>query len=521
MKLFNSKSNQTFYNRKPFNSTFVLESAQATGQQMPSFNALMSDAPAVTVLAEAGVPEMSGSPTSAAAGQRFPGFDSLGNGNGNGNGNGSSKPEKTILSPQQHLQPAPSSSLGTMGNQNYRLTQTQPAAVPTTVNGGGGGGVAATPLSQHLLNTSSPQAVANNRNIDSIDGITFNELIHQSREALLEKRELNEEILGDSSIKEAAAPPLPADRPNPVEQTINQINEIKIDKLEELDSKLQFFSTKIINIVQEMWLSSQASENYLKESLAVANKTKIMMKEEFTKLQTAVKPIQQLTTLAEEIREPIINRLTELTTALNNSMEVILNTQAGFINSCRYIRDEDVHLFEVLDYFINETAVQRNHQEAQFAQFNRSFEFLLVKLDAVNRKTVEGVRSETMKALEHIKSELHHQVSSSMAASGANQRAHGSLLASAGGQETHGGRASGADLSPSECFITRKEFATFCEDDKMFSTVMGAAAANNGQHTALHPLDKDIGSGPQELEIQYGNGTRGAPGIEINNGNEN
>lgn len=546
-----SKTNGTVHSRKAFNSS-MLETLGASPSLASGVNALMNDAPAAESVSEM-------NPSMGNLLQRAT-LEGLTNGTGKGG---------------DKQQQASSSSSSQMSNQNYRLAQ---SAVPTlganepengstsqagvnnrnidTLDGGNGAELINRNgfiLGQREVSVSfrgKPETADPNlsslgceqlrsviKDIPKDEESRFYSLCKQimngtkqlkmlppsethnnynqqfeGREGIIEKRELNEQILVDS-VKEAVPPS--SERPNPVEETLNQLNEIKTDKLEELDSKLQFFSTKIINIVQEMWLSSQASENYLKESLALANKTKIMMKEEFGKLQQSVKPIQQLTSLAEEIREPIVNRLTELTTALNNSMEVILNTQAGFINSCRFIRDEDIQLFEVLDYFVNETALQRNQQQTQFAQFNKSFEFLLVKLDAVNRKTIEGVRAETMKVLEHIKGELHHQMVS--ITSGAN-RAQSLLAAGAEHMSRVSAGGGGDDSLPNECFISKKEFSSFCVDEKMFTSALDGAGANAAAHS---PLEKDLSGTQAELDIQYGNGTRGTVGIEINNGNEN
>lgn len=285
-----------------------------------------------------------------------------------------------------------------------------------------------------------------------------------SREATLEKRELNEEIIFEAPRE--SPPSLSESRPTTtlLDETNN---EIKMDRMDDLDSKLQFFSTKIIKIVQEMWLSSQASENYLKQSLQVANKTQILLKDGFEKLQLAVKPVNQMNQLAEEIREPIINRLQELSTALNNSVEVILNTQAEFITRVLQT-DEELKVYEVLDYFINEYRNKssngllqiQNSLHQQSGQFNRSLEFLLLKLETVSKKTIEGVRSETLKVLDNVKDDLHSQISS--------------LSSAHTGSSTRNGahRPMDSHSQPGECFISRKEFATFCLDDsKMFGAV--------------------------------------------------
>ncbi|KAH9511664.1 hypothetical protein DERF_010112 [Dermatophagoides farinae] len=181
-----------------------------------------------------------------------------------------------------------------------------------------------------------------------------------------------------------------------------QTNGNKKLSLEELDSKLQYFATKIIKIVQEMWHASQTSQQYLLETLLVTNETKEMIREEFNRLNGYVKPLNLLASMTDDIRDPIMTRLKEMTTAINNSVAVILNTQS------QYMMRQDEQAYKILTISVSElrnhsTMVSRKVQE-QSIQMNQKFEQIYKSLNQIGRKTIETVGHQL---LDIMKKELH------------------------------------------------------------------------------------------------------------------
>ncbi|XP_027195590.2 uncharacterized protein LOC113790161 isoform X1 [Dermatophagoides pteronyssinus] len=172
--------------------------------------------------------------------------------------------------------------------------------------------------------------------------------------------------------------------------------------LEELDSKLQYFATKIIKIVQEMWHSSQTSQQYLFETLNVANETKEIIREEFKRLNNYVKPLNLLAGMTDDIRDPIMTRLKEMSTAINNSVAVILNTQS------QYMMRQDDQAYKILTISVGElrnhsTIVSRKVQE-QGVQINQKFDQIYKGLNQIGRKTIETVGHQL---LDIVKKEMH------------------------------------------------------------------------------------------------------------------
>lgn len=275
-----------------------------------------------------------------------------------------------------------------------------------------------------------------------------------NEEIVIEQKRLMKEVTGEklNMVEESAAS---------VAHKSHQL--VSNSKLEELDNKLQFFSTKIIKIVQEMWLSSQASESYMKETLSIANKTKTLLKEEFARLQVTLKPINQIGNVAEEIRDPIVTRLREMSTAINNSVGVILNTQAQYFNSIRSMR-EDEQVYEVLDIFFHEMRnksaigmqqVNRTLLE-QSSQLNHSMETILQNLNQIGKKTIDGVKAETGRLMDIVRSELYRI--------GHNYDKR-SFVASVERNMERVSSARGSGQCNQQCFITKEEFAHICNNN--------------------------------------------------------
>lgn len=70
-----------------------------------------------------------------------------------------------------------------------------------------------------------------------------------------------------------------------ISSMLAQMQQLENEKLSQLDAHMDFYSRKIINGVQQLWKSAQATESYLREALEMANKTRSFIKLEFRRLQ--------------------------------------------------------------------------------------------------------------------------------------------------------------------------------------------------------------------------------------------
>lgn len=332
---------------------------------------------------------------------------------------------------------------------------------------------------------------------------------------IVEKRDLDKEkfVIEQKKNKEPNS-----EKVTSMEDNVSQDNKdvLASTKLEELDSKLQFFSTKIINIVQEMWLLSKSSESYMKETLSIANKTNNMMKEEFGKIHSTMKPISKISNLAEEVQDPIINRLKEMYTAINNSVEVILNTQSQYISTFKSIREEE-HYFE-LEMLFNEMRnksglmLQQMDQRLleQNGQLNQSLESFMHNLDQIGKKTYDGVKWETSRLVDTVKSEMFK-----ISQNSANYNAKQSLLAS-GEKHMDNSKSANQDMCNNECFITKDEFAHICIniESKLFDEPEKKPFPQSDARQQQHQTTPNKVAN-ENLFFDPNNNTN----IEINNGN--
>lgn len=119
-------------------------------------------------------------------------------------------------------------------------------------------------------------------------------------------------------------------------------------RLDELDSKLTFFITKIIKIVQEMWSSAQNSEQLALRSLAFANETRQIVQAEFAQItRSMVKPMDNLVNINEEVRDPLMAQIKEMATMANTSFAVIMQTENDLIHTCSKSQEDRDHSSDI------------------------------------------------------------------------------------------------------------------------------------------------------------------------------
>ena len=168
------------------------------------------------------------------------------------------------------------------------------------------------------------------------------------------------------------------------------------EKLTQLDVHIDYFSRKIINTIQEIWRSSQASENYLRDALEMANKTRSVIRQELNRLQELIGPLIRTHDLSD-IREPLEQKLNQLSTTIDDSFNALMISQNSFISSCTRIQEEEEQLYDILDDMLMEIRNKTNVDVVQTNQlivgltelFNRSMDHLDQQIETIGRQISE------------------------------------------------------------------------------------------------------------------------------------
>ncbi|UXI22123.1 hypothetical protein NH340_JMT08066 [Sarcoptes scabiei] len=282
----------------------------------------------------------------------------------------------------------------------------------------------------------------------------------------------NDEIIVQK-LKSNLNKPETNDEKNNLIESINQMNGELNQKLEDLDNKFLFFSTKIIKIVQEMWKSSQSTNYHLKETLDIANHTESLIKTEFNRLKQTMRFLEQLNRIDEKIREPLMTRMQEITSALNNSVEVILNTQSQFI-----LR-QDEQSYKILEIFVNEirnrSLILSKKIQEQNSVMNRRFEQINSNLNQSGRKMIDEISEENLKLFDRFQNELfdlklmigrrqqQQQQNSKQSTLLFNDlESSYATIADVNNDIKSEIKSDGRQKCQNECFINRKEFENIC-----------------------------------------------------------
>lgn len=122
-------------------------------------------------------------------------------------------------------------------------------------------------------------------------------------------------------------------------------------KFKELDSDVEQYTRKIINGIQELWRTSDELKIDLSNTLEQGSKTREMVRQEFQRLQ---EQIPKLEPKLNHISEDLDKKVYELSTTVDNSFATLLVAQNTFIDSCKRIQQEEMHIYEILQQIVYE-----------------------------------------------------------------------------------------------------------------------------------------------------------------------
>ena len=182
-----------------------------------------------------------------------------------------------------------------------------------------------------------------------------------------------------------------------ISSTLNELKQLAVDeKLTQLDVHIDYFSRKIINTIQEVWRTSQSSESYLKEALDMANKSRSLIQSEFRRLQELIGPLTKTTDFSD-IREPLEEKLHQLSSTIDDSFNALMISQNSFISSCNRIQEEEEQLYDVLDDMLIEIRNKSSIDVSATNQsindltlmINQSMDRLVVQIETIDSKIGE------------------------------------------------------------------------------------------------------------------------------------
>jgi hypothetical protein len=207
------------------------------------------------------------------------------------------------------------------------------------------------------------------------------------------------------------------------------------EKLTQLDVHVDYYSRKIINTIQEIWRSSQTSEEYLKVAIDTANKTRSLIRQELHRLQELIDGSLTKTPDFSDIREPLEQKLYHLSTTIDDSFNALMISQNSFISSCNRIQEEEEQLYDVLDDMLVEI---RNKSSVDMTAVKESIDGLR---SLINESTAR-LQTQIERTDERIVTEIMRQIHSN----------------------------SSATVAHEECFLTRSQLISVCRRDRHNST---------------------------------------------------
>ncbi|CAG2170625.1 unnamed protein product [Oppiella nova] len=222
-----------------------------------------------------------------------------------------------------------------------------------------------------------------------------------------------------------------------VSSTVEQLRQqLAVDeKLTQLDVHVDYYSRKIINTIQEIWRSSQTSEEYLKVAIDTANKTRSLIRQELHRLQELIDGSLTKTPDFSDIREPLEQKLYHLSTTIDDSFNALMISQNSFISSCNRIQEEEEQLYDVLDDMLVEI---RNKSSVDMTAVKESIDGLR---SLINESTAR-LQTQIERTDERIVTEIMRQIHSN----------------------------SSATVAHEECFLTRSQLISVCRRDRHNST---------------------------------------------------
>ena len=175
-----------------------------------------------------------------------------------------------------------------------------------------------------------------------------------------------------------------------ISSALQELKQLGVDeKLTQLDVHIDYFSRKIINTIQEIWRTSQSSENYLKEALDMANKSRAYILSEFRRLQELIEE-RTKTPDFSDIREPLEQKLYQLSSTIDDSFNALMISQNSFISSCNRIQEEEEQLYDVLDDMLIEI---RNKSRIDVLATNQSINGLTLMINQSMERLVTQIQS--------------------------------------------------------------------------------------------------------------------------------
>lgn len=171
------------------------------------------------------------------------------------------------------------------------------------------------------------------------------------------------------------------------------------EKFKELDSDVEQYTRKVINGIQELWKTSDELKLDLSNTLEQGSKTREIVRQEFQKLQQQIEPLPKLEPKLTDISDDLDKKVFELSTTVDNSFATLLVAQNTFIDSCKRIQQEEMHIYDILQQIIYE---MRNRSiadiyritselQTQSSQINKSLAHVLTAVLLTGNITTTAV----------------------------------------------------------------------------------------------------------------------------------
>nr|XP_042904661.1 uncharacterized protein LOC122270628 [Parasteatoda tepidariorum] len=136
-------------------------------------------------------------------------------------------------------------------------------------------------------------------------------------------------------------------------------------KFKELDADVEQYTKKVINGIQELWKTSDELKVDLSQTLEQGSKTREMVRREFQRLHEQIEP------KLEPKLSDIDKRVVELSATVDNSFATLLVAQNTFIDSCKRIQQEELHVYDILQQIVYE---MRNRSVSDIHRISSEFQ---------------------------------------------------------------------------------------------------------------------------------------------------
>ncbi|KFM61278.1 hypothetical protein X975_17379, partial [Stegodyphus mimosarum] len=170
-------------------------------------------------------------------------------------------------------------------------------------------------------------------------------------------------------------------------------------KFKELDSDVELYTRKIINGIQELWKTSDELKIDLSNTLEQGSKTREIVRQEFQRLHEQIEPLPKLEPKLSDISEDLDKKVVELSNTVDNSFATLLVAQNTFIDSCKRIQQEEMHIYDILQQIVYEMrnrSIADVHKislelQTQSSQINKSLAHVLTAVLLTSNITTNAV----------------------------------------------------------------------------------------------------------------------------------